>query len=253
MLAKLKMYIESDDFEISYHITSLLHGVLMSCIDSEYADVLHSNNLNPFSISLEKEQNNWCWTISTVGREAYDKIISVFNHNDYNSFVLTYKNNAVVNIIKKQLSIEYSSEIIKESLDIYNEKSVRVRFISPTAFKSNGEYIFYPDLYLIFRSLMKKSQLISNDMSFDDRDTLDNLVDNSRIVSYNLRTAKFNLEGKKITGFVGTITICFSGPAMMIGFAKMLFKIGSYLGVGIKASLGMGNLELIDKDGVKNE
>lgn len=248
MIATIKMYISSDDFEITYHIPSVLHGVLMSVIDSDYAQQLHMNRLNPYSMFISKNNGQWCWTVSAVGREACEKIINVLAHDSFKEFVITHKNNARVNILKKELFTESASDFIVSATGTDNSKYIKLRFISPTAFKSNNQYVFFPDLYLIYKSLMNKANLISQDASFADEDTLNSLVEFSRITSYSLHTAVFNLEGIKIKGFVGTATIKVDGPSIMRRFAKMLFKAGTLLGVGIKTSLGMGAIEIIDRE-----
>ena len=124
----------------------------------------------------------------------------------------------------------------------------KIHFITPTAFKSGGRYVNYPDMFLIFQSLMKKSQLVADDVSFQDEDVLQTLAEKSHIVSYNLKTNCFYLEGQKITGFTGYITIYSDGAVALRNFIQLLITTGCYLGVGIKASLGMGAIELIEND-----
>lgn len=140
MLAKLKLYIKSKDNIISYNITTLLHGVMMSVISEEYAEYLHSGGLNPYSISLEKYNDNWCWNICTIG-----------------------------------------------------------------------------------------------------------------VIAYNVRTSKFHLEGVKITGFVGEIAILINGSDIMKKFVNVLFRIGEYTGIGIKSSLGMGAMKIIERGEKKQD
>lgn len=254
MLATIKMYISSDDFEISYHIPSVLHGVLMSLIDCDYAQQLHLNRLNPYSMFISRNNGQWCWTVSAVGKEACEKIINVLACNDFREFVITHKNNARVNIIKKEIFSQSVSDFMALSAGTDNSGYIKLRFISPTAFKSSNQYVFFPDLYLIYKSLMNKASLLSCDASFADEDTLNSLAESSCITSYSLRTASFNLEGIKIKGFVGTVTIRVDGPSVMRSFAKMLFKVGTLLGIGIKTSLGMGAIEIVDReDGEVNE
>ena len=248
MIATIKMYIASDDFEITYHIPSVLHGVLMSVIDSDYAQHLHMNRLNPYSMFISKNNGQWCWTVSAVGREACEKIINVLADNSFKEFVITHKNNARVNILKKELFTVSSSDFIASATGADNSKYIKLRFISPTAFKSNNRYVCFPDLYLIYNSLMNKASLLSQDTSFADEDTLNSLVESSRITSYRLHTTVFNLEGIRIIGFVGTVTIKIDGPSIMRSFAKILFRAGTLLGVGIKTSLGMGAIEILDKE-----
>ena len=55
---------------------------------------------------------------------------------------------------------------------------------------------------------------------------------------------RFPLEGSKITGFTGIVSIYIKGPSLLKNYAKTLFQLGEYLGVGIKASLGMGALSI---------
>lgn len=245
MLSKLKLYISSDDIEITYHISSLLHGVMMSVISPEYAEFLHSGGLNPFSINLKKEADGWCWTIATVGKEAYQNIINVLLDGSFTEFTLTHKNNAVVRIDKKILYTESAGKLFSGSVKGSSSNTIKLEFATPTAFKSRGELVTYPDLHLIYQSLMRKAQLISSDISFDDEETLQALEENSKIIAYNLKTVLHHVEGRRITGFVGYIIIQVKGPAIMKSFAETLFQVGSYLGVGMKASLGMGAVNLI--------
>lgn len=248
MLSKIKMYIKTDDFRISNHISSLLHGVLMSVIDSDYAQVLHMGGLNPFAMSLLKENDVWCWTVSAAGNEACEKIIRPLADEHFDSFVVTYKNNATVNIIKKELTTQKVADFAAQATDGEIPKTFTLRFLTPTAFKSNGRYVNFPDLSLIYKSLMQKKKLIFADALTDAEETLDSLVEHSRITSYKLQTTPFNLEGCRITGFVGTITVRIDGSDSLRGYAQMLFRTGSLLGVGIKGSIGMGALEILEME-----
>lgn len=247
MLATIKMYLATDDFEITRHISSVLHGVLMSVIDTDYAQKLHMNKLHPYSMYISKNCEKWCWTVTAVGGEACEKIINVLSNDSFSSFVITHKDNARVNILKKELLAESCSDFTASAIGKDNSKYINLRFISPTAFKSNGRYISFPDLSLIYKSLINKAGLISRDLRLDDEKTLISLTENSRITSYNLQTAAFNLEGIRITGFVGTATIKINGSVELRSLAKMLFKVGALLGIGIKTSLGMGAIEIVDK------
>ena len=102
----------------------------------------------------------------------------------------------------------------------------------------------FPALLFFLKIFRKKQTAATSDDSFFDEETLDALVQNSKIISYNLRTVKFSLEGRRITGFTGYISIYIKGPSLLKNFAKTLFRFGEYLGVGIKASIGMGALSV---------
>ena len=65
MLAKLEMILEGE--EIDYRNSSNLQGVLMERIDTEYAEILHEQRLNPYSQYLIKNENQYIlWLIITI-------------------------------------------------------------------------------------------------------------------------------------------------------------------------------------------
>lgn len=89
---------------------------------------------------------------------------------------------------------------------------------------------------------MRRYEIIMQEESFYDQDTLMQLVDNSAIVRYRLRSATFPMESIRIPGFIGEITIRVRGPQTMVNFVRMLLEFGSYAGVGMKTAIGMGNI-----------
>lgn len=57
MLSELQLYLESGDQEIGYYQSSNLHGVLMQNINSDYAEYLHLQTLNPYSQCIIDNQH----------------------------------------------------------------------------------------------------------------------------------------------------------------------------------------------------
>lgn len=153
MLTKLRMYITSDDFEITRHISSVLHGVIMSAIDTDYANILHNSNLNPFSTSLVKNGDEWCWTVATVGQEAYDKIFKVLADKSFSSFVLTSKENAVVNIVKKETFEIPVENLLKATFNDEPSSVLKISFDTPAALKAEMTMLLFPTCTLFFKVL----------------------------------------------------------------------------------------------------
>ena len=56
---------------------------------------------------------------------------------------------------------------------------------------------FYPDLSLIYGSLMRKYSAFSQQMTMEDKDTLEELCRSSEVVNYRLQTIPFPLEKNK--------------------------------------------------------
>lgn len=254
MLSKLEMKLRAEDNNaLNIHKGSLLHGVIMENINPEYAALMHEQGLNPFTSYLPGKEGEYIWTISTLNDQAFNEIIMQFMKPEMKRIKLKYSD-ADIEIVEKKISSIENNDIMSQFYELETSNYFSINFITPTAFKSSGEYIFYPDLAMTFQSLMNKYNLSSEEVSFFDSDTLEQIIQNTRIVKYNLKSVKFDLEGIKIPSFIGSITIKSKGPDTMKRFIRLLLQYGEFSGVGIKCSLGMGAIKLLDKNGgVRNE
>ena len=127
------------------------------------------------------------------------------------------------------------------------ERYIDLAFLSPAAFKQNGKYVFYPDLSLIYGSLMRKYSASSGQLDMMDEDTLMQLVNQSEIVRYHLKTALFPMEGIRLTGFMGTIRIQIKGSDTIARYIRLLLRFGKFSGVGIKTGMGMGAIKMLER------
>ena len=94
---------------------------------------------------------------------------------------------------------------------------------------------------------MNKYSSSSDSIEMFDQETLDQITEQSEIVNYNLKSVYFPMEGIKIPGFKGKITIKFSGSETMSKYIKMLVRFGEYSGVGIKTAMGMGAIRIVER------
>lgn len=240
MLAELRIELKADN-KITYYQSSNFQGVIMEKIDTEYVATLHSLSLNPYSQHIEVA-DRIVWVIDTYTDEAYEKILVPLLGEDFNSFELTGKN-IKIEVLGKELK-KCQKKILTERF--YNDASdryINLDFITPTSFKSNEEYQLFPSLELIYKSLMNKYGS-SGDMQMNDSDTLEEMLKNSRIVKYRLKSCVFPIEKVKIPGFMGTITIKIAGKQTIANYIRMLLEFGEYSGVGIKCSMGMGAMRI---------
>lgn len=248
MIGKLELKLKCQE-ELAYPMSSLFHGALMELLPSDYADSMHQSQLHPYTQHLSYRDGDWYWVVCCLNKEAVQKIIreTLWDLQE----IHIKKHDWKVEIVGK----EYKETSTKELMDsFYSEDKdsfIQIHFIAPTAFKQKGEYLFVPDLHCIFQSLMNKYDASVDGESMIDKDTLNSLEENSKIVRYDLRSVKFPVEKVKIPAFIGKITIKMSGTQTMTNFAHMLFEFGEYSGVGIKTSLGMGCLKIIKERGKK--
>ncbi len=239
MYAKLR--IELDSSQISYQQSSNLQGVLMEQIDTDYAQELHQYSLNPYSQYVVKEKDKTVWDICPVNEEAYENIILPLEELKQ---ITIRRKEITTNVVGRSIEILEESELMKQFYEESCDRYLNLQFCTPTAFKRDGKYVNYPDLRLVYGSLMRKYSAASEELDMYDEETLEELVRNSEIIRYRLQTMPFPLEKVQINGFVGNVCIKIKGTETMANYIRLLCRFGEYSGVGIKTSMGMGAMQL---------
>lgn len=243
MLAELKLEIESSGLTLKQ--SSNLHGLMMENLAPAYSEKLHGQGRNPFSQCLLEDGKGAQWCIRTLTEEAYDSIITPLSRLE--AFEL--KGGKIkARVLGKTIRTIPKERLLERFYEPGGEHYQDILFQTPTAFKSGGRYVFYPDPRLIYQSLMKKYSAASDELEMEDGETLDQLTENSEIVRYRLRTVPFSLEGVMITGFQGQIRIHIRGSDTMARYVRLLLEFGEYSGIGIKTGLGMGAINLVGRD-----
>ena len=239
MYAKLR--IELDSSQISYQQSSNLQGVLMEQIDTDYAQELHQYSLNPYSQYVVKEKDKTVWYICTVNEEACENIILPLEELKQ---ITIRRKEITTNVVGRSIEILEESELMKQFYEESCDRYLNLQFCTPTAFKRDGKYVNYPDLRLVYGSLMRKYSAASEELDMYDEETLEELVRNSEIIRYRLQTMPFPLEKVQINGFVGNVCIKIKGTETLANYIRLLCRFGEYSGVGIKTSMGMGAMQL---------
>ncbi len=248
MLSILKIRLKNiPEANISYHISSMLHGFLMTKIDYEYAEILHQSNLKPYSQHLEFYNDEWVWIINTLNRQAYEYIIKPLLEETVNSVYIENRDLHIPIVSKEVLHKSYD-ELMDETFFANCSRYLNLKFITPTAFKSEGEYIFYPSIRHIFNSLIKKYDIANDNSKIYTPELIEDIDRYVRLSKYNLKSTYFSLEGVKIPAFVGEITLKINGPQQLINLVHLLARYGEYSGVGIKSAIGMGSVKVIERD-----
>ncbi|MBR6769897.1 MAG: CRISPR-associated endoribonuclease Cas6 [Lachnospiraceae bacterium] len=232
-----------DQTEISYKNSSNLQGVLFEQISREYAEILHLQKRHPYSQYLYKEKEKTLWCVNALDEEAEAEIIEPLNREEFQEFEIK-KQGKKVRILEKSLVETTPHQLVKAFYSEPPEHFFEVELLTPTAFKQKGRYVIYPDLRLLYQSLMNKYSAVSSEMEMMDEDTLELLAEKSEIVKYYLRTTAFPLEGIRIPAFWGSFTIKIDGPDTLAAYVRLLLTFGEYAGVGIKTAMGMGAVRL---------
>ena len=247
MLSTLKLTLDQED--LNYQQASLLQGVMFEHMDSDYAEYLHQQNLHPYSQYVIDNQGQTEWIINTLTDDAREKILDPLCQESFSSFMLRKKDNRIVHVISKSLSSMDRKNLLNEFYQIKPENHIHLSFLTPTAFKQNGRYLIIPDLRLLYQSLMMKYSASSTQFDMTDDDTLNEMVTSSFISGYRLFSRPFPMEHTRIPGFMGKITIHFSGKSTISQYIRLLLRFGEYYGVGIKTGMGMGAIQMMEDTG----
>ena len=245
MFCKLNIILENKS-GYDLNISSILHGALMQFISSDYVETLHENGLKPYTQHVEIKDDTIEWIITTLTKEAKENIIDKIIASNPNEIYLEYKDDKL-KIAKYELSTTDYSEVLDKTYFGDCPRIVRINFLTPTAFKVNGTYQFYPTVEHIFMSLINKHDCVSQGTQIFSEEIMEEIREHVSIVGYNLRSKMFHLEGVKIPSFIGTMTIKIGGNKQFVNLINMLCECGKYSGVGIKTAIGMGAINVFPK------
>ena len=251
-LVKLILTINMKPEECNYNKTSSFHGALMEIIDEDYAEFLHEQGLKPYSQHLQVEDDKVTWHINALSAEAYRKIIEPVLDKNFIEFRLEH-DDRTIRILDKKLQSCSLDELFQDFYANDAANIFRIVFLTPTAFKKDGKYSFYPEIYNIYQSLMRRFDEVSDRGNMFSQNTLEQLTESTEVVGYSLRSVKFSLEKVRIPAFVGSITLKIHGAQTMCNFARLLFEFGNYSGIGIKTAIGMGSVNITERRRTDND
>ena len=214
-----------------------LQGFLLEQIESDYADYLHQQEMNPYTSCLYHQDDQVIWELNLLTQEAIDQIGPVIY--DLAEIKLESIGQAIEVdqiIIDRLSSKDLAEDFYRKEPSNYH----KILFKTPTSFKQRGHYIPYPDPRLLIQSLMMKVNYIEVGEFEVHPELLEEVVDHVSIAGYNLKTVKFEIHRQKIPSFIGNMTLKVSGNQTLKSYLSYLLTMGEYTGVGIKTSIGMG-------------
>ncbi len=242
---KLALDISPDEIKAkcgikSWDLAPMLQGVIMECVSEEVAEQLHGLPFNPYSQYCTVEDDKLIWVLNALTSGAQSLIIDpILTATELRikrfDLPLSWQDVSQTTLSRKDLvGLVYGDET----------RRFKLQFVTPASFKSGGAYQLIPSLHFIYQNLlMHYSQIFDADHEAD-ADTVAYLAEHTRIVGYSLFSRYFLLGGKKIPAFMGSLTVETHGPQSLVGLAHMLLRFGTFSGVGIKTSMGMGGLQV---------
>lgn len=220
---------------------SILHGFLMENISTEFSKDMHRNQLHSYSQYIIKNGEQLIWTINTLDSDTKNEIVDRIITLD--SVKLKHRKENIT-IAKKEIKSITYDQLFERFYIKKQAKSIKLKFITPTSFKCKGEYMIYPTVRLIFQSLINKFNDFSKDIGVSCDEFLPLLEEILILKNYDLKSTTFSLEGIRVPSFCGELEYFINAPQHIINMVHMLAEFGTYSGVGIKTSMGMGGIKV---------
>lgn len=245
---QLILNLKTDNLSLSSSkLITYLHGVLMETIDTTYANKLHNQQFNPYSMHLYPIKERYCWEINLLTEEAIDEIATVILNEQFDAFKIKSLDDKEVIIEEKKTEIRTKDNLAEVFYRTESKQSLQIKFDSSTAFKQAGEYVFHPDIRLIFQNILMRYHFLYEEEKEIEEEILDEIIKAIKITSYNVQSSYYPIHRSRIPAFRGEIKIRIEGNDTIKNYILMLLKFAEYSGVGIKTSLGMGSIRLLNE------
>lgn len=229
---------------------SLLHGVLMEHIDTEYADIMHQNGLRPYSqyLHFDKAQNALCWRVTALNEQAKREILDATFSLPQKLF-LKQKNMEIELVGKEFLPlVDYGSLVEKYFAHPLAGRYVSFDFLTSCSFKSEGQYVIFPQPQFMLGSLLKRWNAFADKERLDAQGLAQDLSQEVYVAGYNMRMQPFSVDSARIPAFRGNYTLGMKNNLMSNRIIAMLGEYANYCGIGIKTALGMGAVKVSLKE-----
>lgn len=167
-------------------------------------------------------------------------------------------NKGLLEFIRKNASVNYGDGkllieeihfkiIDEEVLEQCRVKKGTMNFISPTVFRVNPANSPLPSPRRIFKSLNKSYSEIFNSELLDD-EAIGQIEKYVVVEGLNINTEVAKYKKFDITGFKGKVTLNIKFPDEEVQKnLEKLFALASYIGIGYKTGMGMGQCIVLKK------
>lgn len=223
-----------------YKTAVFFHAWLMDQLNEQQAIAMHLSGTKPFTISVKYENSKVIFEINLLTLTASSMMHNILLDGALNSFALNSTGQKDYFINQKQSQVLTEKNLTDSFYNERPQRKILVDFVTPTSFKSEGQYVFYPNLRLLFQSLMRKYNYVFEGRENIDKELLKNICKNVHIKGYKLHSNHYSIHKARIPTFSGSVYLVCSGTETLISYINVLLKFAEYAGVGIKTALGMG-------------
>ena len=189
-IMSIELVIVADpSIKIVQSIGSVLHGVLMELVGTDYAGQLHEAGLRPYSqyVYFDKDRKQYIWRLSAVTADAVNRIVRPMLEMPEKIFLKQKRGHLYIKDRTILEETSYEGLIHKFwSSDVFYTQA-KLQCMSTTSFKVDKKYIIFPEAFRIYRYLLRQWNQFSTFEMLDTDSLLENLEADVFIREYNLR------------------------------------------------------------------
>ena len=239
-IMSIELFITADpSIKIVQSIGSVLHGVLMELVGTDYAGQLHETGLRPYSqyVYFDKDRKQYIWRLSGVTADAVNRIVRPMLEMPEKIFLKQKRGHLYIKdrTILEETAYEDLMHKFWSSDSLYTQ--AKLQCMSTTSFKVDKQYTIFPE------ALLRQWNQFSTFGILDTDSILGDLEAGVFIRDYNLRMGIYGLEGVKIRGFRGQVIMQFKRNVELQRVLALLSYYSQFTGLGIKTALGMGGVK----------
>ena len=228
----------------THHDGYAMYAALLEAMGGEGAERLHNAadcSVSQYVVKLEGRAES-LWTVNLIGAAAIE-LASPVIESMKSAELRTRGTKLGVEVVSRQDAANLNDSLQIPGGDMDCGRFL-LRFVSPCGFRTNGEYAIFPSVSLILGSLRQRWDAVFPFSPLNDEEALAALEAGVKITGYHLRGASFKLKGVSIPAFSGVATMNARLSPPMLRLLRALLSFGTFCGVGIKTTLGMGGLEV---------
>lgn len=245
-IMSIELVIVADpSIKIVQSIGSVLHGVLMELVGTDYARQLHEAGLRPYSqyVYFDKDRKQYIWRLSAVTADAVNRIVRPMLEMPKRIFLKQKRGHLYLKdrTILEETSYEDLIHKFWSSDSLYTQ--AKLQCMSSTSFKVDKQYTIFPEAFRIYRYLLRQWNQFNTFGMLNTDSILGALEAGVFIRDYNLRMGIYGLEGVKIRGFRGQVIMQFKRNVELQRVLALLSYYSQFTGLGIKTALGMGGVK----------
>lgn len=237
----------TDGTRIHPFLSNVLHGIMMEHIDTNYATKLHESTVHPYRqyVFYDAESDSTVWRVIGLTQEAIINILEPLFHLPEHVFVRQQQKYLQITerIIYDETSYDELYETMLEA-PLSTVHTVNLEFITSASFKSQGEYIPFPDVTRFFKGLLRRWNAFCENYPITDDSLAETLASLFKLHDYQLFYSAYRIERVQIPAFKGHYTLRPNTKHPLFPIAMLLLAYGEFAGIGIKTSLGMGAYRL---------